>query len=141
MGKTMIINYNVTLDGLKDQLLNEVVGHERPELERQRKQLIIETSENKAKLKQEEDLLLSELSNNTGPLVDNEPLIETLEGAKEKAEKIASDLKIAETTAADIEVSRSNYVTVAKRGAILFFSMAGLSRISEMYEYSLTAYL
>ena len=60
------LNYNVTLDGLKDQLLNEVVGHERPELERQRKQLITETSENKAKLKQEEDLLLSELSNNTG---------------------------------------------------------------------------
>ena len=141
MGKTMIINYNVTLDGLKDQLLNEVVGYERPELERQRKQLIIETSENKAKLKQEEDLLLSELSNNTGPLVDNEPLIETLEGAKEKAEKIASDLKVAEATASDIEVSRSNYVTVAKRGAILFFAMAGLSRISEMYEYSLTAYL
>ena len=141
MGKTMIINYNVTLDGLKDQLLNEVVGYERPELERQRKQLIIETSENKAKLKQEEDLLLSELSNNTGPLVDNEPLIETLEGAKEKAEKIASDLKVAESTAADIEVSRSNYVTVAKRGAILFFAMAGLSRISEMYEYSLTSYL
>ena len=141
MGKTMIINYNVTLDGLRDQLLNEVVGHERPELERQRKQLIIETSENKAKLKQEEDLLLSELSNNVGPLVDNEPLIETLEGAKAKADKIASDLEIAETTAADIEVSRSNYVPVAKRGAILFFAMAGLSSISEMYEYSLTSYL
>lgn len=33
-GKTMIINFNVTLQGLRDQLLNEVVGYERPELER-----------------------------------------------------------------------------------------------------------
>ena len=33
-GKTMIINFNVTLDGLRDQLLNEVVGYEKPELEK-----------------------------------------------------------------------------------------------------------
>jgi dynein heavy chain len=32
-GKTMIINFNVTMLGLRDQLLNEVVGYERPELE------------------------------------------------------------------------------------------------------------
>lgn len=43
-GKTMIINFCVTQLGLRDQLLNEVVGFERPELERQRKQLVIETS-------------------------------------------------------------------------------------------------
>lgn len=38
--KTMIINFNVTLLGLRDQLLNEVVGYERPELEAKRKQLV-----------------------------------------------------------------------------------------------------
>jgi len=32
-GKTMIINFSVTLLGLRDQPLNEVVGYERPELE------------------------------------------------------------------------------------------------------------
>ncbi|CAN0517808.1 unnamed protein product, partial [Scytosiphon promiscuus] len=33
MGKTMIINYGVTMDGLANQLLNVVVGHERQDLE------------------------------------------------------------------------------------------------------------
>lgn len=33
-GKTMIINFNVTLQGLADQLLNVVVGYEKPDLER-----------------------------------------------------------------------------------------------------------
>ncbi len=28
-GKTMIINYTVTMQGLEDQLLNVVIGHER----------------------------------------------------------------------------------------------------------------
>lgn len=32
MGKTMIINYGVTQDGLANQLLNVVVAHERPDL-------------------------------------------------------------------------------------------------------------
>jgi len=47
----------------------------------------------------------------------------------------------AKVTEADIEQSRESYKEVAKRGAILFFAMQGLSTISEMYEYSLTAYL
>lgn len=43
-GKTMIINFSVTMEGLRDQLLNDVVQYERPELEEARKNLIVETS-------------------------------------------------------------------------------------------------
>jgi dynein heavy chain len=75
-GKTMIINFSVTLMGLRDQLLNEVVKFERPEVEEQRKQLIVETSANKAELKELEETLLVELTKTTDiPLVDNVPLI------------------------------------------------------------------
>ena len=76
-GKTMIINFNVTLMGLRDQLLNDVVGYEKPELEATRKALIQQTSANKAEQRELEDTLLSELSKDQGdlPLVDNEPLI------------------------------------------------------------------
>jgi dynein heavy chain len=140
-GKTMIINFNVTLMGLRDQLLNEVVGYEKPDLERQRKQLVVETSENRATLKELEDRLLSDLSNSTGPIVDNEPLIKNLENAKEKSLEIEEALEVSKVTREDIENNRELYKDTAKRGAILFFSMAGLSNISEMYEYSLFAYL
>ena len=85
MGKTMVINYTVTLDGLKDQLLNVVVGFEKPEKEKQRLQLIHEMSENKKKLKEAEDELLKKLAENTGSLLDNEPLINTLEETKKKS--------------------------------------------------------
>ena len=139
--KAMIINFNVTLEGLRDQLLNEVVGYERPELEEQRKKLIIETSENRATLKELEDTLLSELSASTGPLVDNEPLIQVLDNAKSKVDEIGEALKVAIVTNDGIEKSRDNYKNVAMRGAILFFAMTGLSNISEMYEYSLSSYL
>lgn len=62
------------------------MGYERPELEQQRKQLVVETSANKAVLKELEDTLLSELSKETDiPLVDNVPLIQTLDNAKTKS--------------------------------------------------------
>jgi hypothetical protein len=39
-GKASIINFAVTQDGLRDQLLNVVVGYERPDLEAQRLELV-----------------------------------------------------------------------------------------------------
>jgi dynein heavy chain len=89
-----------------------------------------------------EDTLLSELSNSSAdvPLVDNEPLIAVLENAKTKSDAINEALIIAAATNEDIESNRDLYKPVAKRGAILFFALTGLSAISEMYEYSLDAY-
>ncbi len=42
-GKSMVINYTVTLKGLEDQLLSVIVKFERKELEEQRERLIQET--------------------------------------------------------------------------------------------------
>ena len=58
MSKTMVINYTVTLMGLRDQLLNVVVAFERPDKEKQRLELIQSMSDNRKKLKDAEDDLL-----------------------------------------------------------------------------------
>lgn len=62
MGKTMVINFTVTMLGLQDQLLNVLVGNERPDKEKQRLELVHMMSENKRKLKDAEDSLLKSLS-------------------------------------------------------------------------------
>jgi dynein heavy chain len=93
-------------------------------------------------LKELEDTLLSELSKETDvPLVDNVPLIQTLDNAKTKSVKIEQALITAKQTAENIEQNRESYKGVAKRGAILFFALQGLSSISDMYEYSLNSYM
>jgi dynein heavy chain len=141
-GKTMIINFSVTMAGLRDQLLNDIVQFERPDLQEARNNLIIETSQNKATLKGLEDTLLSELSKETDiPLVDNVPLIDVLNDAKTKSVEIGEALETAKVTTAEIDASRESYKEVAWRGSILFFSIQGLSNISEMYEYSLNSYM
>lgn len=82
MAKTMIINYTVTLKGLEDQLLNQIVGHDRQDLEEERKKLVIEMSENQSTRKQLEESLITELSSSSGNLLDNDELIATLEETK-----------------------------------------------------------
>ena len=140
-GKTSIINYSVTQQGLQAQLLNVTVRHERLDLEERREELIKDMSQNKALLKKLEDTLLHELSNATGNILDNEELINTLEETKLKATEIAEKLEKAKETAEEIDVVRSRYTPAAKRGAVLFFVMDSLSAILNMYEYSLAAFL
>jgi hypothetical protein len=50
-GKTMVINYSVTQQGLQEQLLNVTVRHERLDLEEQRERLVTEMSVNNRILK------------------------------------------------------------------------------------------
>eukprot|EP01083_Nonionella_stella_P106725 308277_1 len=140
-GKTMIINYSVTLDGLEDQLLNVVVGHERPDLQQQREDLIQTMSKNNRMLAELEDILLRELTGATGNILENEVLIKTLEDAKSKSVSIAKQQEESKDTALELEKVAAGYRPAAKRGSILFFSLASLANVSRMYEYSLRAYL
>jgi len=141
MGKTMIINYGVTMDGLANQLLNVVVANERPDLEKQWADLVTEMGENAQLLVSLEDTLLRELSSSTGNILDNHELIETLENTKSKAVEIQGKLHLAETTKDEISQARSVYKPVAKRGSILYFAEAGLVTINSMYEISLDSFL
>ncbi|RKO97568.1 hypothetical protein CAUPRSCDRAFT_10766 [Caulochytrium protostelioides] len=140
-GSAMIINYSVTQKGLADQLLNVTVSHERKELEELREKLVNEVSENKALLKQFEDLLLRELANSTGLMLDNAELISTLEETKTKASEIANKLVLASETSKEVENSRSAYRPVAEVGSVLYFVMSSLVNINPMYEYALSAFL
>jgi dynein heavy chain len=141
MGKTMIINYGVTMDGLANQLLNVVVGNERPDLEKQWAELVNEMGENAQLIVTLEDTLLRELSSSQGNILDNQELIATLEETKHKAVEIQGKLQQAQETKEEISIARSAYKPVAKRGSILYFAEAGLATINSMYEISLDSFL
>ena len=77
----------------------------------------------------------------TGNILDNQELIATLESAKAKAVEISEKLQVARATAKEIEEARTRYQAAAQRGAVLFFVLAGLSAVNNMYEYSLASFL
>ena len=141
MGKTMIINYSVTQSGLANQLLNVVVGHERPDLEAQYSELVDDMAQNTQMIVELEDSLLRELSSSSGNILDNAELIATLDETKNKAMEIGAKLEQSKFTQVEISKARAVYKPVALRGSILYFAMSALSTILKMYETSLSSFL
>lgn len=76
-----------------------------------------------------------------GNILDNHDLILTLEQAKASAVDIAEKLETAKGAALEIQDARVKYTPAAKRGALLFFAMASLATIANMYEFSLASFL
>ena len=77
-----IINFTVTMEGLEDQLLGEVVRKERPDLEEAKDRLVVSISNDKKQLKELEDKILKLLKESTGNILDDEQLINTLNHSK-----------------------------------------------------------
>ena len=135
--KVTVINFTVTMSGLQDQLLGDVVKLERPDLAEQRTKLVMQINEDKEQLKSIEDKILKLLFNSEGNILDDEVLIETLGESKITSTAIAERLVIAEKTEINITEARSKYVPVAIRGAVIYFVIADIGLVDDMYQYSL----
>jgi dynein heavy chain len=135
--KVTIVNFTVTPKGLEDQLLVQVVAHERPELEEEKNQLVVQIADGQKELKDIEDKILYMLANSQGNILDDEVLIATLAASKTTSKDINAQLAQAEETKTKIDTACEGYRGVAKRGAILYFVVADMGGVDPMYQYSL----
>ncbi|MEQ2250438.1 hypothetical protein ILYODFUR_000797 [Ilyodon furcidens] len=136
--KVSLLNFMITPEGLEDQLLGIVVAKERPELEEERNALILQSADNKRQLKEIEDKILETLQSSKGNILEDESAIQILDSAKIMSNEITKKQQIAEKTEIKIAESREGYRPIAKHSSILFFSIADLTNIEPMYQYSLS---
>ena len=139
--ETALINFTVTQDGLEDQLLSLVVKKERPDLAKQREELIQQQNSFKIKLKELEDDLLFRLTNAEGDVLEDVELIENLETSKRIAEEVKEKMEVAKVTEAKILKASEEYRPAAARGALVFFLMNELHKVHTFYMFSLDSYL
>ena len=132
-----IINFTVTIEGLEDQLLGLVVKEERPDLEKQKVGLIKGLAADKKTLQDLENKILKMLSESEGNILDDEVLINTLSDSKITSGVIQGRVAEAETTNEQINVTRLTYTPAATRGSIIYFTVADLAKIGDMYQFSL----
>ncbi|CAL9702663.1 unnamed protein product [Knipowitschia caucasica] len=136
--KVSLLNFMITPEGLEDQLLGIVVAKESPELEEERNALILQSAANKRQLKEIEDKILETLQSSEGNILEDESAIQILDSAKVVSNEITKKQQIAEKTEIKIAESREGYRPIAKHSSILFFSIADLTNIDPMYQYSLS---
>ena len=139
--KVSLLNFMITPEGLEDQLLGIVVAKERPELEEEKVQLILQSAENKKRLKEIEDQILQILSTSEGNILENETAIEVLSSSKVLSVELFDKQRIAEETERKIDETRESYRPIANHSSVLFFCIADLANIDPMYQYSLTWFI
>eukprot|EP00898_Chlorokybus_atmophyticus_P005400 jgi/Chlat1/5861/Chrsp4S06373 len=138
--RVAIVNFAVKEQGLEAQLLNTVVQRERPDLDRQKNELVAKVAAGKRTQAKLEDDILRMLSTATGSLLDNVELIDTLDRSKTTWEEINESLKVAEETAKKIETASAAYKPCAVRASALYFVLNELAAVDPMYQFSLDAY-
>ena len=136
--KVTLINFTVTMSGLEDQLLGAVVGKERPDLEQAKSKLVVSMAKDAKQLKELEDKTLHLLATSEGNVLDNEPLINTLNNSKLTSGVIKTRVEEAQQTEKEINQTRESYRTVATRGSLIYFVISDLGRLDPMYQYSLS---
>jgi len=136
-----LVNFTVTLAGLEDQLLVQVVKKERADLAAEQERLIVEDRGFKIKIKELEDYILTKLANAEGDITEDLELIEGLEDAKRVSNEIAEKMEVAAVVQDNITSTSEKYRSVSARAALLFFLMNDLVKMHTYYIYSLAAFL
>jgi dynein heavy chain, axonemal len=139
--KVTLLNFTITPKGLEDQLLGIVIVKEKPELEEQKNELVLQNSKMTKSLKDIEDNILKLLSESTGNILDDIQLIDTLAESKKTSEQITEQVEQAKETEKKIDMTRELYRSVAYRGSLLYFCVTDLALIDPMYQYSLQWYV
>jgi dynein heavy chain len=137
--KVTLINFTVTMDGLQQQLLGDVVIAEKPEVEEKRDQIVLTMAADSKTLKDLENNILKLLSEATiEEILDQDKLIDILQDSKKTSGEINERMEQSKTIEVEINETRNLYTPVAIRGSVLYFVIADLGRIDPMYQNSLT---
>eukprot|EP00940_MAST-03C_sp_MAST-3C-sp2_P002393 g2393.t1 len=138
MGRTTLIDFRVTQEGLEEQLLSRVLEFEQSALEAQLKHVTEQTTLCTAALAKLDDMILNHLSEDeSNHLLDDPKLVEILARHKEKALEVKQKLDASSRMRAKIAEKREQYRPVARRGASLYFAMTEMRSMNPMYQTSL----
>lgn len=149
--KVNVINFTITFKCLFEQFLSLVVLKERPELEKERTNLLDSISKDFATLRELEDKSLNLLSQSetsvqaddssslsANSILDDQNLIDVLKQSKKTSSDIAIRLKRNEETEKNLNLARQKYSAIAIRASILYFSVQNLASLNVMYQFSLS---
>ena len=115
-------------------MLGDVVIKEKPEVEEKRLDIVISMDRDKKTLKSIENNILKLLSENeVEEILDADTLINVLSDSKVTTKEINERMESSAIVEKEINETRSMYTTVSKRGSILYFVIADLANINDMY--------
>jgi len=133
--KVTILNFAITPFGLEEQMLNQFVGQEMPELQKKKDTIVQQNAQAAKSLVEAEDAILTGLTKNDdiAKILEDDELIVVLEESRRTSDEIKVRMKESEVTEKEIDTTRELYRPVAYRASLLFFAIVDLAVIDPMY--------
>ncbi|OMJ11354.1 Cytoplasmic dynein 1 heavy chain 1 [Smittium culicis] len=135
--RVTFVNFTATRASLQAQCLNQVLLHERPDIEKRRTDMVRLQGEFRMRLHTLEKNLLTALSEVEGNILDNDSVIETLERLKKESGEISKRAAEADGVMQDIDRATSAYSPLAKICSSVYFALEKLSSLHPFYQFSL----
>ncbi|XP_073414467.1 cytoplasmic dynein 2 heavy chain 1 isoform X2 [Dendrobates tinctorius] len=135
------VNFTTTSAGLRGQLLALTIQHEKPDLEEQKTKLLQQEEDKKIQLAKLEESLLETLATSQGNLLDNKELINSLNQTKASSALIQDSLSESHRLQSSLDQERNAYLPLAESASKMYFIICDLSKINNMYRFSLAAFL
>ena len=135
--RVTIINFSITSSSLTSQTLGSLLRSERPDVESKRVQIMKLMVEQNVRLRELEESILTRIGELQGAILDDDSFLSHLENTKEQAEQIIHDVANSDTTMAEIKSVARQYEPLAQLMTSTYFSLANLSEISMLYQFSL----
>ncbi|XP_075054902.1 cytoplasmic dynein 2 heavy chain 1 [Mixophyes fleayi] len=135
------VNFTTTRAGLRGQLLALTIQHEKPDLEEQKTKLLQQEEDKKIQLAKLEESLLETLATSHGNILDNKELINSLNQTKASSALIQESLSESYRLQISLDQERNAYLPLAESASKMYFIICDLSKINNMYRFSLAAFL
>uniref|UniRef100_A0A9J7YQK8 Cytoplasmic dynein 2 heavy chain 1 n=1 Tax=Cyprinus carpio carpio TaxID=630221 RepID=A0A9J7YQK8_CYPCA len=135
------VNFTTTRAGLRGQLLALTIQQEKPELESEKTKLLQQEEEKKIQLAQLEESLLETLATAQGNILENKELIESLNQTKASSALIQQSLTESHRLQTSLDQERDAYLPLAETASKMYFVITDLSKINNMYRFSLASFL
>ncbi|KAM3875467.1 cytoplasmic dynein 2 heavy chain 1 [Diretmus argenteus] len=135
------VNFTTTRAGLRGQLLALTIQQEKPELETEKTRLLQQEEDKKIQLALLEESLLETLATAQGNILENRELIDSLNQTKASSALIQESLLESHKLQASLDQERDAYLPLAESASKMYFVITDLSKINNMYRFSLAAFL
>ena len=137
--KVTLLNFAITPFGLEEQMLNQFVLQEMPDLQKRKDMIVQQNAQSAKTLREIEDKILEGLTKNSeiSAILEDDELINILADSKQTSDDINQRMIESEETEKEIDFTRESYRKVAFRASLLFFCIIDLAYIDPMYQYSL----
>lgn len=135
-----LVNNRVTTKGLEDKLLSLIINDQKPGLEQKKKECLEQERYLKIEISKLEKKLLEELAENTGNILENVTLLNSLDETKTKSIEISESLRDSSLLKEKLEKERNVYQYLAAIGTKVFLQLQNMKNLNNMYCFSLNEY-